>query len=329
MTEKKRIEFIDLAKGICIINIVLGHCGVGISYPRPGTFSLELPMFFILSGLFISTKGNFKDYLIKRINSILIPFLFFYLIAYIPFYTIKFIKPTMYIGEANGILDLFNNRQYFNGPTWFLLALFWGNLLYFIVDRYITKTYLRVVSIIAIGALGALLGKFEVFMPFFIDAGITSLPFLFIGNWIAKTAIIQPSKFDKFNIPIALCCFAGAYYVACLSDNSYISFKCNAVRGNIFWAYICSLLSVFSVLFACKACRYMPIISYCGEYSLWLLCAHYLIYRPMQVVENQYNVNWGGWVVPTITIAICIALIPVCNKLIPWFIGKKQLINPK
>ena len=51
---QKRIEFIDLAKGICIICIVLGHCGVAFSIP--GISNFVMPAFFILSGLF------FKEY---------------------------------------------------------------------------------------------------------------------------------------------------------------------------------------------------------------------------------------------------------------------------
>ncbi len=51
---KKRIDFIDTAKGVCIILIVLGHVGIPISFV--GMSSMRTPLYFILSGLF------FKDY---------------------------------------------------------------------------------------------------------------------------------------------------------------------------------------------------------------------------------------------------------------------------
>ena len=50
----QRIDFIDLAKGVCIMLIVIGHCGVTINIPGYNTF--VMPAFYLLSGLF------FKDY---------------------------------------------------------------------------------------------------------------------------------------------------------------------------------------------------------------------------------------------------------------------------
>lgn len=53
-TVKKRIDFIDTAKGVCIILVVLGHSGIPIDFV--GMNSMRMPLYFILSGLF------FKDY---------------------------------------------------------------------------------------------------------------------------------------------------------------------------------------------------------------------------------------------------------------------------
>lgn len=50
----QRIDFIDLAKGVCIFLVVIGHCGVPINIP--GFEIVRMPLYFILSGLF------FKDY---------------------------------------------------------------------------------------------------------------------------------------------------------------------------------------------------------------------------------------------------------------------------
>lgn len=46
---KKRIDFVDLAKGCCIILVVIGHCGV--SKNIPGYEIVRMPLYFILSGL--------------------------------------------------------------------------------------------------------------------------------------------------------------------------------------------------------------------------------------------------------------------------------------
>lgn len=53
---KGRIEFIDLAKGICILLVVMIH--VGVPEYIPGLYAAKVPIFFLLSGLFFLKKVN-------------------------------------------------------------------------------------------------------------------------------------------------------------------------------------------------------------------------------------------------------------------------------
>ena len=64
MTTTKRIEFIDLAKGICIILVVMGHCGV--SHDIPGYEMVRMPLYFILSGLSFKDYGGFETCLLRK-----------------------------------------------------------------------------------------------------------------------------------------------------------------------------------------------------------------------------------------------------------------------
>ena len=57
--EKKRIQWIDLAKGFCILLVVLQHASelTHVDYPLSvQAFGFRMPLYFILSGLF------FKQY---------------------------------------------------------------------------------------------------------------------------------------------------------------------------------------------------------------------------------------------------------------------------
>ena len=72
--DKKRIEFIDLAKGICILLIILGHTGVAVDYP--GLTALRTPLYLTLSGLFFKDYGSFKELLKRKTNRVFIPFIF-------------------------------------------------------------------------------------------------------------------------------------------------------------------------------------------------------------------------------------------------------------
>ena len=56
MAQTQRIDFIDLAKGVCILLVVVGHCGAPIDIP--GYEIVRMPLYFILSGLFFKEYGG-------------------------------------------------------------------------------------------------------------------------------------------------------------------------------------------------------------------------------------------------------------------------------
>ena len=76
-----RIEWIDIAKGIGIILVVIGHNfsdGENIIYLRKWIYSFHMPLFFLLSGILFSAKQeSFKDFSLKELE------LFFYLILFL------------------------------------------------------------------------------------------------------------------------------------------------------------------------------------------------------------------------------------------------------
>ena len=79
-----RIEYIDTAKGLCMLLIVASH--VGISDPWPGAYSVRVILFFVLSGFFFSAKQTPKDFLQKKVRTILWPFVFWWCLSYAIFY---------------------------------------------------------------------------------------------------------------------------------------------------------------------------------------------------------------------------------------------------
>ena len=94
---KPRIEFIDLAKGFCILLVVFHHLQSTTETHfliDQYTMACRMPLYFFLSGLFFKPYENFKGFLLRKTNKLLIPFLFFYLtvsvlIPDILFYYIK------------------------------------------------------------------------------------------------------------------------------------------------------------------------------------------------------------------------------------------------
>lgn len=324
--EKKRIEFIDLAKGFCIIWVIIAHTGVDIPIPILGY--ARMPLYFILSGLFFKDYGSLKNLTIKKTNKILIPFLFFYLLGYIVFYVFKFYYPHLLITASTGILDVFINRQYFNGPIWFLLALFWANIYFCVISLLIKTEWLRGVVVLVVGICGTILGKNEVFVPMMMDVAMTALPLFYCGYILKKSGILYPNeKVDKFNIPISLGLYAVAYLCAIFIGEGRFGFHYNHIQGNALLAYVLSIILVLSILFLCKTIRRLPVISYFGRYSIIPLCVHHLIYRPLIYFCNIYAPGITGWFVPVVTLLLCLACIPFCKRFLPYVTAQKDVIR--
>ncbi len=326
---KARIEFIDLAKGVCILLVVIGHCGVRV--PIFGMDMLRMPLYFILSGLFYKDYGGFLNFLVKKTNKILIPFLFFYLLAYIPYYILEYIRPGLIQTEARGLLDVFNNRQFFNGPIWFLLCLFWANLMFCFITLNVKREYLRAMSVIAVGAIGVTLGINNVFLPCMIDVAMSALPFLYFGYILRKAPILYPNKHDKYNLLFAIGLYLIAALIAIYADNPHYSFHYNRYAGNLGLLISGSICGVLAILFLCKSIKHIPVVSFCGRYSIIMLCLHHMIYRPVALGLGYININGevNTYITAALTIAICILMIKPCVKYIPWFTAQKDLIKDK
>lgn len=324
----KRVEFIDLAKGICIILIILGHTGVQVDYP--GLTALRTPLYFTLSGLFFKDYGGFGKLFLRKTNRILVPFLFFYIASYAIFYAVNLVKPGLIVSDATGILDCFTQNQYFNGPIWFLLALFWSNIIFYCIHCNIKKEFLRTAAVAACGAFGYFLYRKGIFLPCFIDTAFIGMPFFYFGYILKKSGVLISTKYDKFNIPVAVFLFATAVLID-IHFRPIMFFHDKEFSGNVISMILLPLTSVSALLLLCKSVKRVPVVSYIGRYSIIPLCIHHLIYRPIALVVYRYIApeDGGSWLVALATIVLCIAAIPLCKRHIPQFTAQKEFIRQK
>ena len=188
----KRIEWIDIAKGIAMLCIIAGHLGVD-SINRV-VFTFHIPIFLLLSGYFIDQKMEFKDYAIKKIKWLIIPYIFTSLCLIIAKIPVDFFK-----GEEHRILadmlTVFVQAVYGSGSNsnktiggihqigaiWFLLALLWALLVVKLVIEK-RKGYI----IIAIIAFISYISSKYVWLPWDVQAGGTASIFVYTGAYLKK-----------------------------------------------------------------------------------------------------------------------------------------------
>lgn len=324
MNDKRanRIEFVDLAKGVCILLVVIFHLGIPLDIPKIDI--LRMPLYFLLSGLFFKDYGSFSNFIIQKSNKILIPFIFFYFLSCLYFNFLY--KPFAPEGTAAmGFLDPFIKRDFFNVTLWFLLSLFWANILFWLIYKIFVKEWMRAVSVFLIGVSGYLLFRNSIQLPLFIDPALTALPFFYMGYLLKKTPLLYKNRFDKWSLPAAVL----LYGVTLLLPDVVLELRLNQVEGNIFLFYIEALFVVIALLLICKTIVKLPVLSYLGRYSIIVLCTHIFIRAPFfffMGISGGYDIALVKALTLGITILSMYAFIPIGIRYLPYVTAQKNLI---
>lgn len=127
---KKRLYFFDNAKFILITLVLIGHFLEPVLQESglAGAFyifiySFHMPAFIFIAGYFSNLNSDFKDYILKNIRRILIPYLVF-----------QFLYLTF-----NSLLNNYSLNYNFRRPfwiLWFLLSLFFWRIMLFIINKF-------------------------------------------------------------------------------------------------------------------------------------------------------------------------------------------------
>ena len=223
---RERLNYLDAAKGIGMLLIVCAHTGADTHIPMLG--NVKVALFFILSALFFTKKVqlDIREFLRGDVQRLLVPFLIFYVISYLLFYMGQAVLPGFQdMTEARGILDCFTQKQYFNGPIWFLLCLFWVRLFCFFIEKYIPNEWIKAGVALFIGLFGFLLGKYEIDLPLTIDTALTYTPVFYGGILLNKFTV--SSRYNRIESGV----FSPILYMSCIPVAMSIQDSMNRYGG--------------------------------------------------------------------------------------------------
>lgn len=163
----KRIEYLDIARGIGILLVVLGHNDFAAISPffHQVIYSFHIPLFFFLSGYFINTSFSFFEYSKKRFHTVLKPYWF--AIALIYFASVSFEKMGFQTALLRVAKALYGSIDYIDwAQLWFLPNLFVVSLYAFIFIRLTGKLHSRWATWgILVASLAASLPFLHAFYP--------------------------------------------------------------------------------------------------------------------------------------------------------------------
>jgi len=321
-----RIEWIDLAKGFCIILVVLYHvCNMMyMTYPLwVQTTAFRMPLYFILSGLFFKQYEGFIGFLKRKTNKLLIPFLFFMLITSV--------IPYAFMNHRFSLEVLFSLREVvYNLPIWFLLCLFEINIIFYLIQWAANSLFSRgqtlvvIFTSLALGVLGLYMGVSHIRLHLYLDTALSALPFFAFGWWLnRKTSFLRiPSR--PVDILIIVACAAILGLFALPVSWIYNTFSIEAV-----WVvYLCGISGTIMILLVSKFIKHLPLVSFWGRYSIMILCTHFPIATAISAVLSRVLAGVPLLLATLVlTMCVCHFLIPVLKKYLPYFTAQKDLIK--
>lgn len=142
---KKRLTYIDTARAIAMLSVVIGHLVIyyrdhlGVRHPKLLVFiyTYHVPLFFVISGVLFSEKifreTPFLKFLLKRIRTIVVPYLFLDITGGI--YSIIRSGEISLASVKNVIRNTITIHPNV-GENWFLSALFIGEIFLYFLLRY-------------------------------------------------------------------------------------------------------------------------------------------------------------------------------------------------
>ncbi|MBR4129863.1 MAG: acyltransferase [Bacteroidaceae bacterium] len=329
---KERIEYIDLAKGICIFLVVLDHISnegyfSAGKYPLNEVFEqMRMPLYFILSGLFFKDyQGGIREFLLRKFNRILVPYLFFYIIYKAIAWLVQ--NYTNFASTGANITSIW-------GPLWFLRCLFIMNVIFAISYYAIRRIKMSAVAsevllgttMFVIGILGYHLGDLRLNF----GTAMTCMPFLWSGFVLNRRLHLLQRRIPWWMALIMALILFGMVYYLYVGENFFFT---NTYNSSWPLLYIAGFSGTLAVLLLSSVIKWFPVISYIGRYSLIVLCTHMAIVTLLVAslhflpeTARQTGI-WHSLIFLAITLAFSVFCCWLLKKYLPWFTAQKDLIK--
>lgn len=338
LTSSRRLAYLDIAKGIAIISIVLLHFATGFIPPNINVFisSYMISMFYVVSGWLNASQQKpqpFKFFLRKRWHQLGVPYIAWTLIILafdvilwvFGYYDTYFIAREVYKSVVlRGI-----------GTLWFLPALFGAEIIWWWVRH--KRSYFRCILMTVLVAVIVYLYGYFFSERLTLAQSIKEAPFRVVLSiataWLGVAAgfcfrhyafkwIASRHKIVIFLIGLAI--VSGAYYCA-------LWFPLPAL-----WSFGAPLLGPIGIIMIIMAIETSPILryfSYWGRNSMALMVTHFSILLVLCdiAVRLLYGTPMkGGWIALAmfgLTMILEYFIAELLSKKFPSIIGRPSLAN--
>ncbi len=348
---KKRLDYLDMAKGVGIFLVVLGHIEYLEESAMRWIYSFHMPLFFVIGGILSYVKRDsglsFQEGVKKKASGILVPYASFSLLLLTMRVFEYFFQPERVTGRE--LLTQFIDAVTGYGLhiLWFLPVYFLsGILFFFLCRRFEDKPYggygagiaVFGFALLALGVIHSLGFELSAMQEqsFLLRIGcnvlitvlraLAILPFFLIGWLYAGTIRHGSLRKGRLFASGALLLFLGSFGAlkTDILDLHYLYIS--PVH------YVTAAMSCIGLLNLLRALPVSRTLSYLGRNSLIIMCTHgtfYVLYYVSlgmffvrKLIPMTEAVLYGG-----IAVMVCVAEIPVIyifNRYFNHLLGRKS-----
>lgn len=279
-----RLEWIDIAKGIGMILVILGHCVAFGGKIHNLIFAFHMPLFFCLSGI-VFKEYSIKENIIKKTKSLLAPYVYFCVVGALITLAIPEWRASLGLKDVLKDMYLGNPNCFQVSSVWFLIALFWVSILYNLLVKIDFK--MRLIIIIALLLVGFGFSIVNInFLPSYrlplnLDVALIALFFFWFGT-ITKLMIERMAIISFLLI--------GIVFIATMIINGRVNLH-GLTFNNPFLYIIESLSGTITLLFVVRKIKGKNAIrnglTYIGKNTLIILGTQALLIRLYILVINH------------------------------------------
>jgi len=325
----KRMSWVDIAKGIGIMLVVLGHMNVP-GFIGKYIYSFHMPLFFFLSGYVFSSDKykSFTALLKNKARFLLIPYVYFSLISVLVYFLLD-----------NNVI-IFKNELYgvligTGGSTalWFLVCLFMTELLYYFLSK-LCKFKIQYIGVILVlsSIIGYLISVDRIMILWKIDVSFTSLVLFGIGNIVNKTGVLNIINHKNKVRLLSLFILLLLSILFCFSNNLKVDMN-NSVYGNYFYFYLAALSGTLVILIISQIIHEQKLLEYIGQNTLIILFASGIIPKvslgisslifsvPIVLIDSNLILKSLQRVESLVLLYFSI---PIINRYFSFMLGKKS-----
>ncbi len=279
--DKPREKWIDCAKGIAILLVVLGHVKGSIR-GLDWVFGVHLVVFFLISGYTFTIKPVTRVFLNQKFSRLMVPYFAtctaILVTDVVTLRSITIKDATFVIGRdllrsffASGSITNFGEIEFGTriGAVWFLPALFFAILFLQIILNCFrdNSTFAGVVAVL-IAVLGSISARF-IWLPFSVQSGMTGTLFLWFGYEIRENDVLEKLKREHYIIALVILLFGIRWHYCGISfATAFAKYTKDIFISTVVGLSGCILIYWLSVKIPGH------IFAYLGQISLTILCTH-------------------------------------------------------